>query len=77
MSFSAPVVGSSNTSSSAVRPPMHMAMASRSSLREWLNLSSGRVKVSPSDRLRATIDTLWMGSAWGRTWPTMTWPASW
>ena len=36
MSFSAPVVGSSKTSSSAVRPPRHMAMASRSWLREWL-----------------------------------------
>ena len=36
MSFSAPVVGSENTSSSAVRPPRHMAMVSRSWLREWL-----------------------------------------
>ena len=37
----------------------------------------GEREGQPRDRLRATIDTLWIGSAWCRTWPTRAWPASW
>ena len=61
-----------------VRPPSSMASSSRSwpSCRRTRS-SAGSDSVQPSARPRATIDTLWIGSVSGSTWPTRAWPASW
>ena len=69
MSFAAPVVGSPNTISSAVRPPSSIAscVLELAAAHEVLVLASGSASVQPSARPRGMIDTLWTGSVPGST----------